>query len=156
MNSKVALLALTALAFTAGCNRGAGNNNSASANNAAPSNASTTDPAPSAGGATTGQAVDSAFLTANSWAPAGRCNEAVKFNADGTAQAGGSRGGWTLSGGTLTMTKAGEPDQQIAVTRAGNDLLMNMQGREIVASPCPAGSGEGAAGAEANSAEDTE
>jgi hypothetical protein len=54
------------------------------------------------------------------------------------------------------MTKAGEPDQQIAVTRAGNDLLMNMQGREIVASPCPAGSGEGAAGAEANSAEEAE
>lgn len=152
MNSKTALLALTALALVSACNRGA-SNNSATANNSTSANAAAAAPAAPAAPAA-GQAVDAAFLTANPWAPEGRCAEALTFNADGTAQSAGHSGGWSLSGDTLTMTKAGEPDQRMRVARSGNNLVMSPDGGSVTAMPCPAGSG--AAGSSQNAAGEAE
>ena len=141
MQAKTALLAMTAIALLAGCNRGAANNsakatNSTNATAAAP--AAPAAPAPTATAAA-GQPVDAAFLTANSWAPAGMCEDALTFNADGTIAAGDDTGNWQLAGSNLTLTKEGETPETWTVSRNGNNLTMAMGANTMTVGACPAG-----------------
>ena len=139
--TKMVLLGVTAIMLVSGCNRGAANN---SANKAATTNTVAAAPAPAApapAAAPTGAPVDAAFLTANPWAPAGACAQAMTFNADGTASSEGEDGTWSMTGNSLTMTKEGGQSQTLTASRSGNDLVLTKDGQSITASACPAGSG---------------
>lgn len=141
MHAKTALLAMTAIALLAGCNRGAANNSAKAgntANTAAAAPAAPAAPAPAATAAA-GQPVDAAFLTANSWAPAGMCAEALTFNSDGTIEAGNDTGNWALAGSALTLTKEGETPETWTVSRNGDNLTMAMGGNTMTVGACPAG-----------------
>lgn len=140
MHAKTTMLAITALALMAGCNRGAANN-SAKAGNTTTANttiaaAPAVAPAPAAPVAA-GSPVDAAFLTANPWAPAGMCAQAMTFNEDGTASMNGEEGTWELAGDTLTMQKEGGTPRTIMVARSGDNLVMTKDGQAATASACP-------------------
>lgn len=143
MHAKTALLAMTAIALLAGCNRGAANNSAKAGNTintaaAAPAAPAPVAPAPAAPAAA-GQPVDAAFLTANAWAPAGMCEDALTFNSDGTIEAGNDTGAWALAGSTLTLTKEGEPAETWTVSRSGENLTMAMGANTMTVGACPAG-----------------
>lgn len=141
MHAKTALLAMTAIALLAGCNRGAANNSAKAGNTANTAAAAPMAPAAPAPAATAaaGQPVDAAFLTANSWAPAGMCAEALTFNSDGTIEAGNDTGNWALAGSALTLTKEGETPETWTVSRSGDNLTMAMGGNTMTVGACPAG-----------------
>ena len=143
MHAKTALLAMTAIALLAGCNRGAANNSAKAGNTTNTAAAAPVAPAPAAPAPTAtaaaGQPVDAAFLTANSWAPPGQCAEALTFNSDGTIEAGNDTGNWALAGSTLTLTKEGETAETWNVSRSGQDLTMAMGASTMTVSACPAG-----------------
>ncbi len=140
MHAKTALLAMTAIALLAGCNRGAANNSAKAGNTMNTAAAAPAAPAPApAATAATGQPVDAAFLTANAWAPAGMCEQALTFNSDGTIEAGNDTGNWALAGSTLTLTKEGEPAETWTVSRSGDNLTMAMGANTMTVGACPAG-----------------
>mgnify|MGYP001003675642 CR=1 FL=1 len=141
MHAKTALVAMTAIALLAGCNRGAANNSAKAANSSNATAAAPAAPAPAAPAAApaAGQPVDAAFLTANPWAPAGMCEDALTFNSDGTISAGNDTGNWELAGSTLTLTKQGEPAETWTVSRSGDSLTMAMGANAMTVGACPAG-----------------
>lgn len=144
MNAKPILLAMTAVALLAGCNRGSANNSAKAANTSNATAAAPVAPAPVAPAAPAQPAaatepVDESFLTANPWAPAGMCANARTFHPDGTVTAGEDGGNWELEGATLTLSQEGTDVTEVwTVARSGSDLVLSGPANMTV-SPCPAG-----------------
>lgn len=135
MKGKTALLAVTAIALVAGCNRGATNN--AAANSSAANTAAPAAPAPAAGG---GGAVDQAFLLGH-WGRGGDCSETISFNANGTAAFTGEDDAlrWTLSGDALTIIENNDPPETGRAARSGDMLVLTSpEGDTMQLSRCPA------------------